>query len=195
MDDRPLDPGLAAEQFCRQMLDGAGPCGADAELAGIALRKGDKLGQVAHRQVVVDQQQQRHPGHAGDRREVFRDVERQRRIERGPDEIGGRGRQDRVAVRGGLDHATGGDIAAGTGTMFEREGLAETRRQQFADGGGQLVGGSAGCERNDPGDRPGGIGLGPCRKRSGNGARGHRGPSCGTQPGTSGKPHILGGFR
>ena len=67
----------------------------------------------------------RHPGDAGDRRDVAQEVERQMLVERGVDAVGRIDQQDRVAVGRGVRHRLGADIVAGAGPVLDDELLAE----------------------------------------------------------------------
>src|SRR5579871_5996020 len=97
----------------------------------------------------------RHDHHIGadadhqGRCEIFGDIERQPGIDRGRNRQRRRLRENVVTVRTGLRDGGGADRAAGTGTIFDHDGLAEFGREPIEYDARHDIGGTSGPKGDD----------------------------------------------
>ena len=162
------------EHLGGEMRGGAIALGGGGELAGIGFRIGDQLGDVLGRDLRVDHQRVRHPSHDDDRDELER-VEPELRIEVLVDHQRRRRRgEQRVAVRLGLEHHLGADIAGCAGAVLDHDRLSPFARQPIAEHARHHVGGAAGRERHDDLDRSRRIVLRPRAGQPGEHSRQHQ---------------------
>ena len=167
--------------------------GADAgrsevELAGIGFRVGDELGNGGDRDRLVHHQDVRHADHARDRRDVTNEIEAQLVVERVVDRVRRNHLEQRVAVRRGLHHGLGPDIAAGARPVLDDDRLTEPLRQPLRHQTGQDVGPAAGGEADDDAHRLRRVGLRDCSPRQ---RRERGGSGCQMEKLTAGKFHRV----
>src|SRR5262249_58385844 len=110
------------------MRPGADAGGCHAELARIALRIGDELGDRLRRNRRIDLEYVWRTDDSRDRRNVAKEVEIEFLVKRRIDRRWRRGEQQGVAVRGCTHDRFGADIGGRAGTVLDHELLAEALR-------------------------------------------------------------------
>ena len=152
-----LGAGEAHEQFGREVRRGADALRSIIELAGVGLGVGNEFLHGLGRKILPHHQHVRNARHHGGDLEagrieiellVERAIDRQRRRRR---------RQQRVAVRRGLIHDLGADIATRARVVLDDERLAETRMQLVGDDAGRGVDAAARRDVDDDLHRPGRV--------------------------------------
>ena len=156
-----FDTGHHLELLARHVDAGADTGRGEVELAGVGLRMRDEFGHGLDRQIVVDHQDVGHARGAGDRRDVAQEVEVQVLVERVVDGVCRHPLQQRVAVRRGLHHRLGPDVAAGARAVLDQDRLADPLRQPLPHQPGIDVGAATGRKSDDDADRLRRIGLRP----------------------------------
>ena len=132
-----------------------------AHLVLVLLGVFDEFLEIVDRQVLAHDQHRRDFGNQRDRREIGRRVVERPLVERLVLGVGAdRAELDRVAVRRRLGDAQAAGHAAGAADIFDDDLLAEHFAHALPDHAAEHVGRAAGGERDDHGDRTGGIGLG-----------------------------------
>ena len=145
-----VDLGGVLQHLHRQVRRGAVAGRGVVQLAGLALRERDELGQVARLHLRIDDQQVRRDRHQRDRREIRDRVVRKLRIRAGRDRVGaGRAERQRVAVGRRLGRGVGADRAAGARPVLDDHGLAEPLAQPLRHDAGDDVGRAARREADD----------------------------------------------
>ena len=120
------------------------------QLAGILLRVFDELGEGLDRDLGVHHQQVGELGEAGNRHEILFRVVRQVLVEERVNGVGAhRADKKGVSVRRGLGDGGRSDIAAGTGTVLDHEGLAVFGLKLLGDDAGEEIRRAAGAEGDD----------------------------------------------
>jgi len=143
------------------MLWRAWPGRSIRELAGFLLGELDEVGHRFHRQVRIDQHQERRIRRQHDRREILRRIVGQALVERDVDrECRAGAEHDRVAVGRRLGDRVRPDHRAGAGPVLDHDRLAETLRQPRRQRARQHIEPAAGGVGNHQRDRPAGIVLG-----------------------------------
>ena len=133
---------------------------ADRRLVGIGLQPGDQPLEIVRRQALLADDQQRLAADLDDRLEILQQIELQR-VEAAGQHMRGRGADaERVAVGGRAHRAADAEAAGRASDIFDHHGLAENRSHLLGQKARQRVGGAAGGERHDHGDRACRIGLG-----------------------------------
>jgi hypothetical protein len=120
-------PALLLEQFARQVAGAAVAAAAVVELAGVGAGIGNQVGQagdvVLFRRVGVHDQHVGHAHHLCDAGKVLASVVGHALEQPGVDRMRGRGRDaDGVAVRRGLGHRVGANVAASAGLVLDDDG-------------------------------------------------------------------------
>ena len=142
------------------MRAGARPGIGQGELVLLLAQVGDQLLRVAGRQVGAGDHGHRHVGDPADRGEGGGRVVGQLAVERAAGGLADMVHQDGVAVGVGLGDAGGAQGTAGAADILDDHLLAQGLGHRLGDQAADRVGGAAGGERDDHGDRPLGI-VGP----------------------------------
>jgi hypothetical protein len=150
-DVRDLDAVDEFELRADQVLRGA--VAAVVELARLRLGQRDEFSDVLRRVGGADGQHVGHQRYRRDRREVFLQVVRQLLEHRRCNRVVHRAHQQRVAVGLALGDEVGAERGTGAGLALDDHGLAETGCQLLGEGARQHLGGAAGREGHDEGDR------------------------------------------
>jgi hypothetical protein len=133
------------------------------QLVDIRLHIGNERLEIGRRKILAREDQHWCAGHKPDRRKINVRLVGKVRIER--DRSGVRAHvphDDGVAIRAGAHGPRRGGGAAGTHDVLDDELLAERARHVLGRDACNDIGGSAGGERHDHGDRAAGI-IGLCR--------------------------------
>ena len=129
-------------------------------LSGLAFSQRDQPLQIVGRQALLADDQQRLAADLDDRLEILQQIELQR-VEAAGQHVRGRGADaQRVAVGGRAHGAADAEAAGGASDILDHHGLAENRPHLLGQKARQRVGGPAGRERHDHGDRTRRIVLG-----------------------------------
>jgi len=151
------DAGDLLEQLGRHVVGCAAARRRIVEAVGMFVRVGHELAHVLHRQGIVDHDDDGLVGDAHDGGQVAGHVEGDAAQHERGDGQRVRGKQQRMAVRRGLGHEVGADVAAGPRLVVDDDGLAEDVRQRLRDVARQHVVAPARRERHDEAHLPGGI--------------------------------------
>jgi len=149
------------------------------QLAGMSLGVVDQLFQRMDGQLGIDRDDVRRGNQHDDRRKVLYRIPVQFvEHDRVADVEHGISRQHRVAVRVRPGHIGSGDIAAGSGAVFDDDGLLQHFRHWRRNYAHDLVDNAARRNRYDDANRPLGVsgmggGTGQCRREC-NGGQGGR---------------------
>src|SRR5580700_3025145 len=104
---------------------------------------------------------------AGDGGNITQEVVIELVIERNVDGIANGGQEERMAVRCGLHHCLGRDIASGAGSVLNDEWLTKPLGQPLSQQAREDVGRAAGGKTDDDAHRPCRKSLRPCQARYG----------------------------
>ena len=144
-------------------------------MTGIGLGVPQQVRDRLDRQVLVDDQHERHAADQRHRREILDRIVGQRLVHGRTDRHRtAAGHIEQVAVRRGLGAGRGADGRAAAGTVLDHDRLAEPLRQLRLGDTGQRVDRAARRPRHDQRDRPGRIilrrrRLRKCKQRRGGG--------------------------
>ncbi len=157
-----LGAGQLLEIGSREVLRAADTDRAVVE-TGMLLGVGDQLGERVYRQLGARHHDDGEHGDERDRLEVLLHVIAEVTIERA---IGGHrpraGRDQVVAVGGGLGRSGSAVVAAGARPVVDDEGVAQLLAGAVEQDARDHVARTAARERDDHLDRPGGVGVGAC---------------------------------
>ena len=146
----------------------ADACRAHVDLARIGLGVGDEFGKRLCRYRGIDRDNIGAAANAGDRRDIFDEIEVEVFVERCVDRVRGHHlHQNGVAVRLRAHDRFGADIAAGARPILDDELLAETLAGRLRYDARQAVGGLTGRKADDHAHRLRRIGLRPGELRDG----------------------------
>ena len=156
---RDLDVGLFAKHLDREMVGGSRAGRGEVQFTRMALRIGDQLLQIRHRQRRRHRQDEGTRGDHRDRRKILDHVERQFLEQAHVHRVRVGGQQQRVAVfrraRGRLRR----DVGRRARPVFDDERFAQSRAQAVADQPCRQVGEGAGRHADDDLHRLARIGL------------------------------------
>ncbi|MNS87902.1 hypothetical protein D3C72_1218590 [compost metagenome] len=138
-----IDARLHLEQFAGHVDGRAAARRGESQLAGILLGVFHQFLNRLDRHLGIHDQDVRHLGAQGDRREILGEIERDVLVERLVDGAGDGHEQQRVAVRRGALHVVGGNVAAGARLVFNHERLAQGLGEFLGHDAGDHVGSTA----------------------------------------------------